>query len=83
MTGHVPEFGGHDAETVGHDGPKYAIHLAAQASVASSFSDPVATFEVNALGTIRLLEALKSRLAGSEVAFSSSAPVRSMASSGK
>jgi hypothetical protein len=25
MTGHVPEFGGHAAETVGHDGPKYAI----------------------------------------------------------
>jgi len=24
MTGHVPEFGGHDAETVGHDAPKYA-----------------------------------------------------------
>jgi hypothetical protein len=27
MTGHVPEFGGHDAETVGHDGPKYAAEL--------------------------------------------------------
>jgi len=25
MTGHVPEFGGHDAETAGHDGPKYAL----------------------------------------------------------
>ena len=24
MTGHVPEFGGHDAETARHDGPKYA-----------------------------------------------------------
>jgi hypothetical protein len=24
MTGHVPEIGGHDAETAGHDGPKYA-----------------------------------------------------------
>jgi len=24
MTGHVPEFGGYDAKTVGHDGPKYA-----------------------------------------------------------
>jgi hypothetical protein len=27
MTGHVPEFGGHDAETLGHDAPKYAMFL--------------------------------------------------------
>jgi len=25
MIGHAPEFGGHDAETVGHAPPKYAI----------------------------------------------------------
>jgi len=28
MIGHVPEFGGHDAETVGHDDPKYAAGAA-------------------------------------------------------
>jgi lipid-binding SYLF domain-containing protein len=25
MIGHAPEFGGHDAETVGHAPPKYAV----------------------------------------------------------
>lgn len=25
MLGHAPEFGGHDAETVGHAPPKYAV----------------------------------------------------------
>jgi transposase len=35
MLGHVPEFGGHDAETVGHALPKYALVEAAW-SIASS-----------------------------------------------
>jgi hypothetical protein len=34
MTGHVPEIGGHDAETVGHDGPKYALEIALGRSAA-------------------------------------------------
>jgi len=29
MLGHAPEFGGHDAETVGHAPPKYAPVIAA------------------------------------------------------
>ncbi|KAK2594408.1 hypothetical protein QQS21_007862, partial [Conoideocrella luteorostrata] len=33
-------------------------HLAAQSQVALSFQQPVYTYDVNALGTIRLLEAL-------------------------
>jgi hypothetical protein len=40
MTGHVPEFGGHDAETVGHDGPKYATaHIIVAAELTNSASD--------------------------------------------
>jgi|ERR1019366_10429015 two-component system sensor histidine kinase/response regulator len=38
MTGHVPEFGGHDAETVGHDAPKYAIDVVRDQITASSGS---------------------------------------------
>lgn len=39
--------------------PAVVFHLAAQASVAASLEDPGATFEVNALGTLRLLDALR------------------------
>ena len=37
----------------------HVIHLAAQSNVPESFADPVATFDVNALGTVRLLESLR------------------------
>ncbi len=37
--------------------PEGIIHLAAQASVAQSWEDPLATFEVNATGTLHLTEA--------------------------
>jgi hypothetical protein len=33
MIGHVPEFGGHDAETVGHAPPKYAPTKPTQTSL--------------------------------------------------
>jgi GDP-4-dehydro-6-deoxy-D-mannose reductase len=38
--------------------PEAVLHLAAQSSVASSFDDPAATFSVNFLGTLNLLQAL-------------------------
>lgn len=39
--------------------PDYIFHLAAQASVALSWSDPLATLRTNVEGTINLLEALR------------------------
>ncbi len=41
--------------------PERVYHLAGQASVAASFADPLATWEVNATGTLRLLEAIRRR----------------------
>ncbi|HEY2956112.1 MAG TPA: GDP-mannose 4,6-dehydratase [Candidatus Eisenbacteria bacterium] len=39
--------------------PDAIVHLAGQSSAALSFEDPVATFQVNALGTWHLLEAVR------------------------
>ena len=39
--------------------PDFVIHLAAQSFVPQSFADPRETFEVNFLGTLNLLQALK------------------------
>jgi len=39
-------------------GPDLVMHLAAQSSVAESLRDPHATYEINFLGTLNLLEAL-------------------------
>ena len=47
--------------------PDEVYNLAAQSSVAASFKDPVATMDINALGTVRLLEAC--RLADSRIRF--------------
>jgi GDP-4-dehydro-6-deoxy-D-mannose reductase len=52
--------------------PERVFHLAAQASVADSFGDPAATWEVNATGTLRLVSALP---AGARMLFVSSAEV--------
>ena len=38
--------------------PEGVFHLAGQASVGASFEDPLGTWEVNATGTLRLVEAL-------------------------
>jgi CDP-glucose 4,6-dehydratase len=46
--------------------PDFVFHLAAQAIVRTSYEEPVETFDVNVLGTARLLEAL--RRAGRPVA---------------
>jgi GDP-4-dehydro-6-deoxy-D-mannose reductase len=52
--------------------PDQVFHLAGQASVAGSFQDPVGTWDVNAMGTVRLLEALP---AGAAFVLASSAEV--------
>jgi GDP-4-dehydro-6-deoxy-D-mannose reductase len=44
---------------VGEGMPDAVIHLAAQSSVAESFKDPAATLNVNLMGTLHLLQALK------------------------
>lgn len=39
--------------------PEYIFHLAAQSNVAQSWKEPARTFDVNVLGTIHLLEAIR------------------------
>lgn len=39
--------------------PDAVVHLAGQASVAAGFAEPLGTFELNALGTAHLLEAVR------------------------
>lgn len=41
--------------------PEIVFHLAAQALVNRSYSDPASTFEVNAMGMVNLLECLRTR----------------------
>lgn len=40
--------------------PEIVIHMAAQPIVRTSYEDPVGTFETNVMGTVRLLEAVRS-----------------------
>jgi CDP-glucose 4,6-dehydratase len=40
--------------------PEVVIHMAAQPFVRRSFADPVGTYEVNVMGTVHLLEAVRS-----------------------
>jgi len=47
------------AAVVGEARPEIVVHLAGQASAASSFEDPVGTFRTNAVGTSQLLEAVR------------------------
>jgi CDP-glucose 4,6-dehydratase len=42
-----------------HAGPAVVFHLAAQPLVRLSYADPVATFAVNVMGTVNLLEAVR------------------------
>ena len=39
--------------------PEIVFHLAAQALVRASYEDPAATFEINAMGTLNILEAVR------------------------
>ena len=40
--------------------PDYVFHLAAQAIVSKSYDDPIATFSSNSIGTLNVLESLRS-----------------------
>jgi GDP-4-dehydro-6-deoxy-D-mannose reductase len=44
--------------------PGEVYHLAAQSSVGSSFDDPIGTWDVNAMGTLRLLDVLGRCISG-------------------
>lgn len=46
-------------KAIAHARPHLIFHLAAQASVAASWTDPIGTLRTNAEGTIHLLEALR------------------------
>lgn len=47
------------AAAIGETWPDCVLHLAGQSSVPVAASDPLATYEINFLGTLNLLEALK------------------------
>jgi GDP-4-dehydro-6-deoxy-D-mannose reductase len=51
-------------EVVRRTRPERVFHLAGQASVGESFGAPLVTWEVNATGTLRLLEALREEAPG-------------------
>jgi GDP-4-dehydro-6-deoxy-D-mannose reductase len=84
--GHPPPAGGGEVEWIPLDvtsaesvaaaveraAPEQVYHLAGQASVAGSFSDPLGTWDVNATGTLRLAAALP---AGARLLVVSSAEV--------
>jgi GDPmannose 4,6-dehydratase len=55
--------------------PDYVFHLAAQSFPKTSFSAPIHTFDVNILGTYRLLEALRLSTPNSRVHICSSSEV--------
>ena len=56
--------------------PEWVFHLAAQSSVSRSFADPIGTWDVNATGTLRIAEALRTEGAeGSRLLVISSAEV--------
>lgn len=48
------------AKAVRETNPDLVFHLAAQALVRTSYDDPVATYSTNVMGTVHLLEALRS-----------------------
>jgi CDP-glucose 4,6-dehydratase len=47
------------AEALGSAQPDFVFHLAAQPLVRQSYADPVQTYQTNVLGTLHLLEALR------------------------
>jgi GDP-4-dehydro-6-deoxy-D-mannose reductase len=55
--------------------PDAVVHLAAQASAADSLRDPAATYRVNALGTLHLLEAVRAEAPSAAVLVVGSADV--------
>ncbi len=86
--GQMPAVGGADAavpfdlaepsacaEMIAATRPDGLVHLAAQASVAASFADPLASWEANFLGTIRLAEAVLRHARHCRFVFASSAEI--------
>jgi GDP-4-dehydro-6-deoxy-D-mannose reductase len=55
--------------------PQRIYHLAGQASVADSFDDPLGTWDVNAFGTLRLLEAARRHASDCRILIVSTAEV--------
>ena len=55
--------------------PDVVIHLAAQSAVPESFRDPASTFQINLLGTLHLLQALKRRQFSGRLLYVSSGDV--------
>jgi GDP-4-dehydro-6-deoxy-D-mannose reductase len=68
-----------DAATVvsaiGAARPDAVYHLAAQSSVSTSWEDPAATFEVNTIGTLNVLDAVRQAAPGARVLVVSSVEV--------
>ncbi len=60
-------------KAIGSCRPDVVYHLAAQAFVGESLSDPVSTFETNVLGTARVLEAVKNASPSATVLYVGSA----------
>jgi CDP-paratose 2-epimerase len=58
-------------ELVGRVQPELVIHLAAQVAVTTSVTDPRTDFEVNAMGTFNVLEAVRTFVPKATVLFSS------------
>ncbi len=58
-TGDISDIGA-VADAIDWARPEVVFHLAAQANVLRSYRDPASTFEVNVMGTVRLLEACAS-----------------------
>lgn len=56
VNGDVRDFGQLQSAMVGVDA---VVHTAAQTAVTTSLSDPIKDFEVNALGTLNVLEAIR------------------------
>ncbi len=59
-----------------HKDASAVLHLAAQVAVTTSVTDPRSDFEVNALGTFNLLEAVRLRARDATASFSSSVASR-------
>lgn len=55
--------------------PRAVYHLAALSSVAASLEDPLPTYQVNVMGTLHLLDALRRKASDARVLFVSSAEV--------
>jgi CDP-glucose 4,6-dehydratase len=59
ITGNVQDFGALKTVIDQHQ-PEIVFHLAAQSLVRASYGDPVETFATNVIGTVNLLEAVRS-----------------------